>query len=94
MACPHCDTPALVRSSNVLTPMIRESHMACRNVVCGHTFVVMSSIDRTLSPSAIPRAGVELKVSTFAEAMRESARLKARKQQGTADAAAPESETA
>lgn len=68
--------------------------MACRNVVCGHTFVVMSSIERTLSPSAIPRADVELRISTAAEALRESERLKAQEQQGTADAAAPESETA
>lgn len=83
MACPHCHSGALVRTSHVLTPMIRESIMACRNVACGHTFIVVSSIDRTLSPSAIPRAGVDLKVSTYAEALRESERLKAQERQTT-----------
>ena len=87
MPCPHCNRAAQLRSSNALTPMIRESFMACRNVVCGHTFVVMSSIDRTLSPSAIPRADVDLKVSTFAEALRESERLKAQEQKEATDSA-------
>ena len=77
MACPHCDSAAKVRSSYTLTPMIRESIMVCSNEVCGHTFVVVSSVDRTVSPSAMPRAGVTLRLSTQAEVLKEQARQKA-----------------
>ena len=89
MLCPHCDSGAVVRTSYALTPMIRESLMACRNPVCGHTFAVISSIDRTISPSATPREGVALRVSTFAEIRHERERLKAQAKQAAAATAAP-----
>lgn len=81
MPCPHCDGPTRVRTSYLVSAIFRESIVMCQNPACGHTFVVESHIDRTLSPSAIPRPEVNLRVSTRLEAQQESERLKALEQQ-------------
>lgn len=63
-ACPHCRAQAEVRSSRMLTLTMRESMYACTNAECGHTFVAMTEIVRTLSPSATPDPRVTLPLST------------------------------
>ncbi|MEY2883730.1 MAG: hypothetical protein RL490_1454 [Pseudomonadota bacterium] len=60
VSCPHCDAPAVTRSSHRLSPMLREIYYQCSNLVCGHAFVATHEIVRTVTPSQIPRQGVRL----------------------------------
>jgi Ogr/Delta-like zinc finger len=60
MRCPHCKDYARVRSSEEITSISRESYFSCTNTECGHTFVAITEIHRTLSPSAIPDPAVRL----------------------------------
>ncbi|MDN8662399.1 ogr/Delta-like zinc finger family protein [Stenotrophomonas indicatrix] len=64
LRCPHCDAPAVVRSSCSLSRLLRESLLQCRNALCGHTFSAYTEIVRTHSPSACPRGDVDLPLST------------------------------
>jgi transposase-like protein len=62
--CPHCDAPAVSRSSKRFTPLLRDIYYQCTNVFCGHAFVATLEVTRTVTPSAIPRAGVRLPMMT------------------------------
>lgn len=62
--CPHCDAPAVTRSSLPIAPLIREIYYQCTNVFCGHTFVATLEIVRTVTPSQTPRADVRLPMLT------------------------------
>lgn len=62
--CPHCEWPCLVRTSVRLSNLTRETMYACVNVECGHTFVALTEIVRTLSPSATPNPSVNLPISS------------------------------
>ena len=64
MACPHCEAQSEIRTGKVLTPTMRETLYQCVNVECGHTFVAVTEIVRTLSPSATPNPAVNLPLST------------------------------
>lgn len=64
MLCPHCKSWASTRSSSQVTDTTRESFLMCRNFECGHTFSVVSTINRTISPSATPDPTVLLPMST------------------------------
>ncbi len=64
MMCPHCKDWAYTRSSSQVTNTTRESFYMCRNFECGHTFSVVSTINRTISPSATPDPAVVLPMST------------------------------
>lgn len=63
MACPHCGAPAVVRTSEQLTALLRKSWHRCKNRACGHSFASFTEIRYTLSPSATPRPGVALPLS-------------------------------
>jgi len=52
--CPHCGSPAFIRSSKQLSKLVKEAACQCANVVCGHTFIVAVEVVRTISPSAFP----------------------------------------
>jgi hypothetical protein len=43
-----------------LTNTSRETIFVCKNFYCGHVFSAVTEINRTLSPSAIPKADVVL----------------------------------
>lgn len=58
--CPHCDAPAITRSSDRMTPLLREIYFQCTNMFCGHAFVATLEIVRTVTPSQMPRLGVRL----------------------------------
>lgn len=58
--CPHCGTRSIIRSSEQISPLVREADYRCDNIACGHTFVVELAIVRTIVPSACPRAGIHL----------------------------------
>lgn len=62
--CPHCDAPALIRTSVQITVLTRETTYCCTNAECGHTFNALTEIVRTLSPSATPNPSVNLPLST------------------------------
>ena len=62
--CPHCDAPAMSRSSKRFTPLLRDIYYQCTNVLCSHAFVATLEVTRTVTPSAIPRIGVRLPILT------------------------------
>jgi len=63
-ACPHCRASSEIRTSRMVSDTMRESIYACSNVECGHTYVVMAEVVRTLSPSATPDPTVNLPLSS------------------------------
>lgn len=65
--CPHCGASSIVRTSYLVTDLIRESLHVCTNVLCGHTFMSLTEIVQTLSPSSMPRSDVCLPSYTNAE---------------------------
>jgi len=62
--CPHCKASSEIRTGRMVSDTMREAIYACTNVECGHTFVVLSEVARTLSPSATPDPTVNLPLST------------------------------
>lgn len=64
MRCPHCKEWSYTRSSVEITNTSRESFWMCRNYECGHTFSTVTTINRTLSPSATPDPRVFLPMSS------------------------------
>lgn len=62
--CPHCRQRAICRTSKRVSDLSRELTYQCTNVECGHTFVALEEIVRTISPSAVPRAGITLRQTT------------------------------
>ena len=54
MNCPHCGAVAHIRSSRKVSRMTRELYCQCTNLTCGHTFVGLVEVVRTLSPSNNP----------------------------------------
>lgn len=67
LRCPHCDAPAIVRTSVLHNKLLRESMLQCRNALCGHTFSAYTEIVRTVSPSACPSPEICLPLSSAAE---------------------------
>ncbi|SFR79725.1 ogr/Delta-like zinc finger family protein [Sphingomonas jatrophae] len=61
--CPHCGSRAEVRSSEKVTPCIRDVWLRCRNDDCGHRFVAQFSVVRTITPSLRPNPSIVLPVS-------------------------------
>ena len=61
--CPHCDTPARVRTAKPVTPIIRDLYYECTNFECRYTFVAQISLVHTLRPSFRPRPGLHIPVS-------------------------------
>ena len=43
-----------IRTSKAITRVTREAFCQCTNLACGHTFVAVMEIVRTISPSAVP----------------------------------------
>ena len=67
MHCPHCNHMAKARSSEALTPLCREIRYQCTNIhgdaFCGHTFVAVIEIRRTIVQSASPNPRIKLPIS-------------------------------
>lgn len=64
MACAHCGAQAEIRTSEMLSPTMRETIYQCTNVECGHTFVASTEVVRTLCPSATPNPAVNIPISS------------------------------
>lgn len=60
MRCPHCEAPALCRTSRVVTRLVTHRHYQCTDLECAHTFVASLEVIRTLAPSRKPRPGVNI----------------------------------
>lgn len=60
IACPHCNAKARVRTSREETALVREAHLQCSNIECGHTFVAKLEITRTISPPLQPNPDIRL----------------------------------
>lgn len=75
IVCPHCGSRVVTRTSWALSELARESIHACLNAACGHTFASITEVYRTISPPAIHRPGVELKVSSRTQVKHAAERL-------------------
>lgn len=58
--CPHCNAPALIRTSEQVSRTVKHLLMICLNEDCGHTWKQETSPIYTLSPSAIPHPDVDI----------------------------------
>jgi hypothetical protein len=65
IACPHCQSRAIVRNSWDITGMVRELRMTCDNLDCGHVFVAQLSVIRTLRPAAQPNPSVHIPLGVW-----------------------------
>lgn len=63
--CPHCESKAVIRTSERLSELVREASCICTNHRCGHTFIVSVAVSRTISPSAIPKPGINIPKSIY-----------------------------
>lgn len=73
--CPHCETRAVVRTSRQENKTLRFLTCQCTNAFCGYTFVASLEAIRTISPSAIPDAEVNLASTEFARTLQEKGEL-------------------
>ncbi len=49
--CPHCQTKAVINSSNELSPSVKDLYCSCTNVMeCGATFVYRLGYTHDLNP--------------------------------------------
>ncbi|BCB23182.1 transcriptional regulator [Burkholderia phage FLC5] len=63
LACPHCRSRVIARTSRELSTTMREIVFVCVDYTCGHTFVAQLEAVRTLSPSAKPNEAISLPLS-------------------------------
>lgn len=62
--CPHCDAAGKVCAHQQQSPLTRKEWHRCENLECGHTFVSTTEVHYTVTPSATPRPGVILPLSS------------------------------
>lgn len=77
MTCPHCDSRALQRRTRAITPLTREKTYRCNNDECGHIFVSIEEIQRTVVPPRIRREGINLQMSRITKPQVEQSRTEA-----------------
>lgn len=53
LLCPECGHNAIISKSNRIDPKLSDLYCQCRNVECGHTYVMSLSFGHTISPSAL-----------------------------------------
>ncbi|MCS6134011.1 ogr/Delta-like zinc finger family protein [Shewanella baltica] len=63
ITCPHCDSRALLRRTKAISELTREKTYRCNNDNCGHVFVSVEEIQRTVVRPRQPRDGVNLPMS-------------------------------
>lgn len=61
--CPHCESPATIRSSEEVTILHRDLWLICTNADCGHSWKAQLSFVHSISLPANPRPGLDLPVS-------------------------------
>ena len=64
MACPHCEFDSVIRTSWMMTKLMRETTYQCTNPECSHSFIALTEIVRTLSLSATPDPSINIPLSS------------------------------
>lgn len=59
--CPHCEAPAIIRSSTRVSPAIKDIRLKCSNEDCGFSWVAQIAPVHTICPSQIPNPDVHIK---------------------------------
>lgn len=67
LLCPHCKTPAFIRSSRMVTDTYREAWGGC--VLCGFKGTAHTSWDYQVLPSLMPNPSIQLPQLNYAEAV-------------------------
>lgn len=63
LLCPHCGCNSHLTRTKQLSSLTRELYHQCNNPSCGHAFVSLQEITRTLIPSDTPNPDIHLPVS-------------------------------
>lgn len=63
MPCPHCEGKSKIRTSRSISTISKELSYQCTNINCGHTWVALISIVRTIVPSQIPNPKVYIQMT-------------------------------
>lgn len=61
--CPHCQSPAKIRTSRPMSSLTIEHSLQCQNIACAHTWVAHTSAVRTIAPSMVPNPRVYIPLS-------------------------------
>ncbi|WP_019833795.1 ogr/Delta-like zinc finger family protein [Sphingomonas sp. PR090111-T3T-6A] len=61
--CPHCRSTARLEDRKTIEPVYDELYFQCTNILCGHTWKAGLCFVHTISPSAMPRADLNLPLS-------------------------------
>ena len=61
--CPHCQSPATIRTSRPMSESVQEHQLQCQNLECAHTWVAHTSAVRTIAPSMCPNPKVYIPIS-------------------------------
>lgn len=65
ITCPHCDERALLRRTTKMSNFTREKTYRCNNDFCGHIFISIEEIQRTVVSPRQCRQGVNLPMSNL-----------------------------
>lgn len=58
--CPHCTAGAIIRSSEQVTPTIKDLYLHCTNTDCGHTWKAQIAPVYTICPSHLPNPAIQI----------------------------------
>lgn len=65
--CPHCDAPAIIRSSRKHDHLISQLWMLCTNLDCGHSWLCQLSFVHTLALPITPKPGLDLRLGPYVQ---------------------------
>lgn len=60
ISCPHCGSATKIRTSEGVSPLLRQLRFRCENDECGHVFAADLVVVRTIVPSASPNPAIRL----------------------------------
>lgn len=61
LACPHCGSRLISRTSRLITDTCREVQLQCENALCSASYTGQLIIVGQISPSAVPNPAVHLR---------------------------------
>lgn len=70
--CPHCGSPAKIRTSRRMSDLTVEHSLQCQNIDCAHTWVAHTSAVRTIAPSMTPNPRVFIPLSPRSPAINDA----------------------
>lgn len=60
MRCPHCETPAIARTSLAMSPVYKEITYQCQRAECSFSWIAGLGAVRSLSPSGQPNPLIDI----------------------------------